>query len=78
MATQLTEIATDQQPLGPYVSCSCSLCSRKGAILGAAPCDSLGITKGEALVSGNQWNTMEAERFSFKIYGSLTASWTLP
>jgi hypothetical protein len=77
VATQLTEIATDQ-PSGPYVSCNGSLCSRKGPILGAAPRDPLCITRGEALVSGHQWSTREAVRFFFKIYGSLSSSWALP
>jgi hypothetical protein len=65
------EIETDQ-PLGPYFRCNCSLCSRKGAVMGAAPRASLQVTHGADLLSRYQWNTMEAEHCFCKVCGIYT------
>ena len=54
------EIDTDQ-PLGPYFRCNCSLCSRKSAVMGAAPRSALRLTAGADLLGTYRWNTMEAE-----------------
>jgi len=65
------QIDTDQ-PLGPCFRCNCSLCSRKGAVMGAAPRASLQVTEGAALLSKYQWNTMEAEHFFCSLCGIYT------
>jgi hypothetical protein len=65
------EIETEQ-PLGPYFRCNCSLCSRKSAIMGAAPRESLQVIQGQELVSKYQWNTLEAEHFFCKVCGIYT------
>jgi hypothetical protein len=61
-----------EHPLGPYFRCNCSLCSRKGAVMGATPRTSLQVTQGAELLSRYQWNTMEAEHFFCKICGIYT------
>ncbi len=65
------EINTDQ-PLGPYFKCNCSLCSRKSAVMGAAPRDSLRITQGADLISTYTWNTHEAQHYFCKVCGIYT------
>jgi hypothetical protein len=62
------EIETEQ-PLGPYFRCNCSLCSRKSAVMSAAPRESLQVAQGQELVSKYQWNTLEAEHFFCKVCG---------
>jgi len=59
-------------PLGPYFRCNCSLCSRKGAVMGAAPKDALRVTEGVDLVSTYQWNTREAQHHFCKVCGIYT------
>jgi len=61
-----------EEPLGPYFRCDCSLCSRKGAVIGAAPRRSLSITKGEDALSLYRWNTREAEHYFCKYCGIYT------
>lgn len=50
-----------EQPLGPWFRCNCSLCARKGAVMGAAPRESLTLTAGEELLATYTWNTHEAQ-----------------
>ena len=65
------EIDTDQ-PLGPFFRCNCSLCSRKGAVMGAAPRDSLRVTQGAELIGTYAWNTHEAQHHFCKVCGIYT------
>ena len=65
------EIETDQ-PLGPYFRCNCSLCARKGAVMGATARASLRVTEGQDLLTRYQWNTLEAEHFFCKRCGIYT------
>ena len=43
--------------------CSCSMCSRRGAIVASVPLDGIRVTKGEDLLSLYQFNTMTARHF---------------
>ena len=65
------EIQTDE-PLDPYFRCNCSLCSRKGAVMGQAPRSSLQVTQGLDDLSVYRWNTQEAEHFFCKHCGIYT------
>ena len=65
------EIQTDE-PLDPYFRCNCSLCSRKGAVMGQAPRASLQVTQGQDDLSVYRWNTQEAEHFFCKHCGIYT------
>ena len=65
------EIETDE-PLGPYFRCNCSLCSRKGAVMGQAPKKDIRITQGEDLLSLYRWNTREAEHYFCRTCGIYT------
>jgi hypothetical protein len=65
------EVETDQ-PLGPYFRCNCSLCSRKGAVIGAAPRSALSVVSGQDLLSTYTWNTHEAQHYFCKICGIYT------
>ena len=56
------EIDTEER-LDPYFRCDCSLCSRKGAVMGEAPRAALRVTQGASLLSVYRWNTGEAEHF---------------
>lgn len=56
------EIGTDL-PLGPYFRCNCSLCARKGAIMGGAPRSSLKVTHGNEFITTYSWNTHEAQHY---------------
>jgi len=62
------QIETDE-PLGPYFRCNCSLCSRKGAVMGQAERKDLRITAGEESLSLYRWNTGEAEHYFCKYPG---------
>lgn len=65
------EVATDE-PLGPYFRCNCSLCSRKGAVIGAASRAALRVTKGAEALNLYQWNTREAEHYFCRNCGIYT------
>ena len=65
------EVDTDQ-PLVPYFRCNCSLCSRKGAVMGAAPRSALAIVTGQDLISTYAWNTHEAQHYFCKVCGIYT------
>jgi hypothetical protein len=65
------EVDTDQ-PLGPYFRCNCSLCSRKGAVIGAARRSALTVVAGEPLISTYTWNTHEAQHYFCKVCGIYT------
>jgi hypothetical protein len=65
------EIETEQ-PLGPYFRCNCSLCSRKGAVMGAAPRDTLRLAAGEDLIATYSWNSLEAQHYFCKVCGIYT------
>ena len=65
------EVVTDQ-PLGPYFRCNCSLCSRKGAAMGAAPRSALTVVAGQDLISTYTWNTHEAQHYFCKVCGIYT------
>lgn len=65
------EIETDER-LDPYFRCDCSLCSRKGAVMGEAARSALRVTQGEALLSVYRWNSGEAEHFFCRRCGIYT------
>ena len=56
------ELRTDE-PLGPYFRCNCSLCSRKGAVMGQAALKDFVLTQGQASLTLYRWNTGEAEHW---------------
>jgi hypothetical protein len=56
------EIETSER-LDPYFRCNCSLCSRKGAVMGEAARSALSVTRGEELLSLYAWNTGEAQHY---------------
>ena len=49
--------------------CNCSMCSRKGFVMGTALIDQLTITSGEKNLTSYKWNTKTAEHFFCKICG---------
>lgn len=61
-----------QEPLDPYFRCNCSLCSRKGAIMGEAARADLQVTTGQALLSVYAWNTGEAQHYFCRVCGIYT------
>jgi hypothetical protein len=65
------EIDTSE-PLDPYFRCDCSLCARKGAVMGQAPRAALKVTQGQEALSVYRWNTHEAEHFFCKHCGIYT------
>jgi hypothetical protein len=65
------EIDTEY-PLGPYFKCNCSLCARKGAIMGAAPRSAVTVKRGSDLISTYTWNTHEAQHFFCQTCGIYT------
>ncbi len=65
------EIDTEY-PLGPYFRCNCSLCSRKAAVMGAAPRSALTVTQGADLISTYAWNTREAQHCFCRVCGIYT------
>lgn len=64
-------VVTDE-PLGPYFRCTCSLCSRKGAVIGSAARSALTVTAGHDLISTYVWNTGEAQHYFCKTCGIYT------
>lgn len=65
------EIDTDE-PLGPYFRCNCSLCARKGAVMGATPRSAFRLTAGDDLVATYTWNTREAQHCFCTVCGIYT------
>ena len=65
------EVETDE-PLGPYFRCNCSLCSRKGAVMGEAATSALSVVTGENKLSVYTWNTGEAKHFFCSVCGIYT------
>jgi hypothetical protein len=43
--------------------CTCSICRRKGAVMGAVPMERLRIVQGEELLSVYRFNSMTAEHY---------------
>jgi hypothetical protein len=43
--------------------CNCSMCRRKGAIMGAVPLEGLRVLQGQELLSVYRFNTMTAEHY---------------
>ena len=60
------------EPLGPYFRCNCTLCSRKGAVMGQAARKALQVTRGQESLSRYCWNTGEAEHYFCKNCGVYT------
>ena len=56
------EIDTDEL-LTPYFRCNCSLCSRKGAVMGEIARSALEVTQGFEFVTTYTWNTGEAQHY---------------
>jgi len=65
------QVETDE-PLAPYFRCNCSLCARKGAVMGEAARSALRVTAGEDLLSTYTWNTGEAQHHFCKVCGIYT------
>ena len=61
-----------EEPLGPYFRCDCSLCSRKGAVMGESAKDSLELVAGAEDLSLYSWNTGEAQHYFCKVCGIYT------
>ena len=49
--------------------CNCSICSRKGFVMGTALLEELTITKGKEYLTSYKWNTKVAEHYFCKICG---------
>ena len=49
--------------------CNCSICSRKGFVMGSAPVNMLKIVSGKKYLSTYKWNTNVAEHYFCKICG---------
>ena len=49
--------------------CNCSICSRKGFVMGCAPVNMLKIVSGKKYLSTYKWNTNVAEHYFCKICG---------
>ena len=43
--------------------CDCSMCRRKGAVMGAVPIDGLRVIRGQDLLTVYRFNTMTAEHY---------------
>ena len=52
--------------------CNCSLCRRKGVIMGAVPKDQLEVLRGEDKLTLYQWNTKIAEHYFCSVCGIYT------
>jgi hypothetical protein len=63
---------TTEHTLGPYFRCNCSLCSRKGAVIGEAPRRAFHVTAGSDLIATYVWNTGEAQHYFWKVCGIYT------
>jgi len=64
-------IDTDE-PLDPCFRCDCSLCSRKGAVMGEAARNALEILSGAQQLATYAWNTGEALHCFCKVCGIYT------
>ena len=60
------EIKTNIQGLR---RCNCSICSRKGFVMGTALIDELVITSGKEFLNTYKWNTKIAEHYFCKVCG---------
>ena len=58
--------------LGETKRCNCSLCSRKGAIMGFVSADRLKVVEGADMLTLYQWNTKIAKHYFCKICGIYT------
>jgi hypothetical protein len=58
--------------LGELKRCNCSLCRRKGAIMGFVPAERLKIVKGAEMLTLYQWNTGIARHHFCKVCGIYT------
>ena len=63
---------TLESGLGPAIRCNCSLCRRKGIVMGGVPLDSLQVTKGADKLTLYQWHTNTARHFFCSICGIYT------
>jgi hypothetical protein len=61
-----------EESLDPYFRCNCSLCTRKGAVMGQTARSALTVTKGADLLSTYTWNTGEAQHHFCKACGIYT------
>ena len=52
--------------------CNCSICRRKGAIVGSVPLSGLNIVRGEDILELYQFDTKEAEHYFCSICGIYT------
>ncbi len=52
--------------------CNCSLCRRKGAIMGSVLIERLKVTQGEEYLTLYQWNTRTAKHYFCQICGIYT------
>jgi hypothetical protein len=52
--------------------CNCTLCRRKGAIMGSVPLGRLRITRGQDKLTVYEWNTREAKHYFCSVCGIYT------
>ena len=52
--------------------CNCSLCKRKGAIMGSAPLSAITVTRGRESLGMYQWNTQVAKHYFCRVCGVYT------
>lgn len=52
--------------------CNCSICRRKGAMVGSVPLDHLRVVRGASVLSLYQFDTQEAEHYFCSICGIYT------
>ena len=65
------EVETEER-LDPYFRCDCSLCSRKGAVMGEAARTALTVIAGGSSLGIYSWNTGEAQHYFCKVCGIYT------
>lgn len=62
----------NQDKLEALMTCNCSLCRRRGAIMATAALADLVITRGEDKLSLYQWNTRIAKHYFCSVCGIYT------
>lgn len=58
--------------IGTMRRCNCSICRKKGAVMGSVPLDKLRVVKGSEHLTLYQWNTKTAKHYFCKICGIYT------
>ncbi len=58
--------------LGDLRRCNCSLCRRKGTVMGSVPLGRLKVVKGAHMLTLYQWNTFTAKHYFCRVCGIYT------